>query len=124
MRQILPGLLAVLLVASGGAAARDVRVIDGDTIELDGERIRIMGLDAPETHPSRFDTEYRLGMAAIERLRVLVAGGVQIRSYGQGRYHRTLAIVRDSRGHDVAGILIREGLARPYDGRGRRQPWC
>jgi hypothetical protein len=24
----------------------------------------------------------------------------------------------------VAAVLIREGLARPYDGRGRRGGWC
>jgi endonuclease YncB( thermonuclease family) len=34
-----------------------------------------------------------------------------------------LAVVRDARGRDVAGILIGEGLARPYHG-GRRSGWC
>ena len=113
-----------LLLISLPAWATDIRVVDGDTLVVDGERIRIMGLDAPETHPSRCDAERRLGDAATARLRVLVAGGVQMRSYGRDRYRRTLAVVHDSRGRDVADVLIREGLARPYDGRGRRQPWC
>lgn len=63
-------------------------------------------------------------MRAKERLSVLVAGGVQMESHGRDRWRPTLAVVRDSRGCDVATILIREGLARPYDGRVRRQPWC
>ena len=43
---------------------------------------------------------------------------------GRDRYGRTLAIVRDRAGRDLARIMIAEGLARPYDGRGRRLGWC
>jgi endonuclease YncB( thermonuclease family) len=32
-------------------------------------------------------------------------------------------VVRDRQGRDVALVLIREGLARPYGGEGRRS-WC
>jgi endonuclease YncB( thermonuclease family) len=120
----LAALLATVLLVSAPASATDIRVVDGDTIDVDRERVRIMGLGAPETHQAQCDSEYRLGMRAKDRLAVLVAGSVQMTSHGRDRYRRTLAVVRDARGRDVAAILIREGLARPYDGRGRRQPWC
>jgi endonuclease YncB( thermonuclease family) len=35
-----------------------------------------------------------------------------------------LAVVFDSRGMDVASVLIAEGLARRYNGRGQRELWC
>ncbi len=114
--------LTASLLISAPAFAVDVRVIDGDTIDMDGDRVRIMGLDAPETHQAQCDSEYRLGMRAKDRLAVLVAGGIQMTSYGQDWYRRTLAVVRDMGGRGVAVILIREGLARPYDRRDRRQP--
>jgi endonuclease YncB( thermonuclease family) len=33
-------------------------------------------------------------------------------------------VVRVRGGRNVAGIMIREGLARPYTGAGRRRGWC
>jgi micrococcal nuclease len=114
----LASLLATVLLVSAPASATDIRVVDGGTIDVDvdGERVRIMGLGASETHQAQCDSEYRLGMRAKDRLAVLVAGGVQMTSHGQDRYRRTLAVVRDARGRDVVAILIREGLARPYEG--------
>src|SRR5688500_19031999 len=35
-------------------------VVDGDTIWLGGERIRVSDIDAPETHPPRCPEEERL----------------------------------------------------------------
>ena len=49
-------LAAVLLAAP--TLAQDIRVIDGDTFEMDGETIRLWGIDAPEMdQPCRLDGE-------------------------------------------------------------------
>jgi len=42
----------------------------------------------------------------------LMAGGVTLRPHGTDRYWRLLVVVTDSRGRDVAVVMIREGLAR------------
>jgi micrococcal nuclease len=127
IRRTLP--LAIMLLAGAAyaqpqrAPAGQVQVIDGDTIRLGAETIRLPGLDAPELH-GRCAAEITLAIRASERLRALVARGVEIDRHGQDRYRRTLATVRTSQGRDVAMILIQEGLARPYNGRGQRQGWC
>lgn len=126
-RRALP--LALILLA-GAACAQPQRVepyaatvIDGDTIRLGAETIRLRGLDAPELH-GRCAQEITLAFRAAERLRAIVAAGITIDRAGSDRYRRTLATVRDSRGRDVAAVLISEGLAREYHGRGQRQGWC
>lgn len=119
-----PLALALALVLASPAGAQDrMQVIDGDTLRVAGERIRILGLDAPEMH-GECPRETRMARAATERLEQLVTDGITLERHGRDRYRRTLAVVRDRAGRDVARILIREGLARPYDGRGRRAGWC
>ena len=65
-----------------------------------------------------------LGKRAAERLKELLASGaVRIIESGKiDRYGRTLAHLTVN-GRDIGGVLIGEGLARPYDGR-QRQGWC
>lgn len=41
-------LAALLLLTVSADTAQSIRLIDGDTFELDGETIRIWGIDAPE----------------------------------------------------------------------------
>lgn len=124
-------LLSATLALAGPASATTIPrprppllVVDGDTAKQGDQRIRILGLDAPETHQAKCRSERRLGDRATERLRDLLASGVVVitRSPKHDRYRRTLAVVTVD-GIDVATVLISEGLARPYDG-GRRLPWC
>jgi endonuclease YncB( thermonuclease family) len=114
---------ALVLALAMPAAAEAVRVIDGDTIVHRGQTIRIMGLDAPEVHP-RCPAEKALAERARARLEELLANGFMVQAHGRDRYNRVLAVVRTARGLDVANVLISEGLARRYDGRGPRDPWC
>lgn len=118
-------LLALLLAAtlsSPALALERARVVDGDTIRVDGKAIRIMGLDAPEIR-GRCPAETAAARRARARMAELIAEGVTLRRHGRDRYRRSLAIVKDSRGRDVAAVMIREGHARPYGGE-RRRSWC
>ena len=97
-------------------------VIDGDTISIGGQRIRIAGIDAPETHPPRCMEEARLGLAATQKLKQLLdSGTVTTSGIGHDQYGRELRSVQVN-GQDVGEAMIGAGVAREY-GRGRR-PWC
>lgn len=99
-------------------------VVDGDTIWLEGQNIRIAGIDAPETHDYRCEEEKALGNQTTQRLLALVnSGAVTLSSIArdEDRYGRKLRNVAVD-GQDVGETLIAEGLAREYAG-GRRS-WC
>lgn len=107
-------MLATLLALS-------LYVVDGDTIILGTERIRISNIDAPELH-GKCDAEVRLAIAARRRLAGLLSDMTpEVRREGTDRYGRTLArlYVGDQ---DVGELLVSESLARPW--MGRREPWC
>ncbi|MEP2457423.1 MAG: thermonuclease family protein [Shimia thalassica] len=99
--------------------------VDGDTVHLAGETIRLLGFDTPETYRAQCDAERARGDAATERLRELLARASSARlAYlpRRDRYGRDLArLMLD--GEDVADIMVGEGLARRYSG-GQRQSWC
>lgn len=99
-------------------------VVDGDTLWLRGQKIRVADIDAPETHDPRCAAERALGDQATRRLRQLLNNGaVSLEPTGrdQDQYGRKLRIVLVD-GRSVGDRLVDEGLARPYAG-GRR-PWC
>ena len=102
---------------------QDIRVIDGDTFDLDGMRIRVAGIDAPETHPSRCPQEAALGAAATQKLAELLRGRpLWVSGTIIDRWGRSVRTVRVG-GEDVADAMIGSGLARNYDGK-QRQSWC
>lgn len=99
-------------------------VVDGDTLWLGGEKIRVADIDAPETHEPRCAAEQALGDRATRRLQQLLNGGavsLEPIDRDEDRYGRKLRIVRVD-GRSVGEALVGEGLARRYAG--GRQPWC
>ena len=128
-RRLLVLTVAFLLVSATSVMAMDscvgshrvTCVVDGDTVWIEREKIRLEGIDTPELRGECL-FERDLAARAAERLRQLLSGGGwRIERSGNDRYGRTLA--RFHRGGETAGaILIREGLARPW--RGRREDWC
>ncbi|MDB5715600.1 MAG: thermonuclease family protein [Sphingomonadales bacterium] len=99
-------------------------VVDGDTFWIDGEKVRIADIDAPETHQPRCPQEKALGDAATERLHALLnAGSFRLASISRDtdRYGRKLRIVVRN-GSSIGEELVAEGLAREWDG--ARHPWC
>jgi len=86
--------------------ALPLRVVDGDTFRLYGERIRIMGIDTPERG------EPGWGRATYRLLALLRSGRVVIVRHGKDVYCRTLADVSVD-GWSVAAVLGAEGYAKP-----------
>ena len=101
-----------------------VRVIDGDTIAMGSERIRIANIDTPEKGSlARCAEERRRAARATAHARRLFAQAEDIDVYRQGRDHygRTIARVRLD-GWDFGSSMISAGHARRWTG--RREPWC
>ncbi|PZF75133.1 thermonuclease family protein [Aestuariivirga litoralis] len=100
-------------------------MIDGDTIEVNGERIRMLDFDTPEISESKCPSEYAKGQKAKFRLlELLNSGAVEIRAAGtrdSDKYGRKLRLVLVN-GRSVGDVLIAEGLAWPWEG--RRHAWC
>src|SRR5262249_35218946 len=118
--------LAVLMASAAMAQAGAITIVDGDTIKMGGVSYRMLGYDTPETFFARCRQEYDLGTRATARLKQLIAGAKAVtvepnrRSCRYGRLCARLLVD----GRDVGFILIAEGLAVPYDGRGPRRDWC
>lgn len=111
--------------AEGQRVSGPVRVIDGDTFDYGGVRVRIADIDTPEVH-GRCDYETRLAARATQRMRSLLAAGpFELHALGNGRdtdrYGRKLRIVTRG-GRSLGDMLVAEGLARTWTG--RREPWC
>ena len=112
---------SVALCAEG---PRTTCVVDGDTFWLNGEKVRIADINAPETHGSGCPAEQALGDRTTRRLIVLLnAGPFTLETEGRAtdRYGRALRVVRRG-GRSLGGQLVSEGLAEPW--RGRRSDWC
>jgi endonuclease YncB( thermonuclease family) len=89
-------------------------VVDGDTIEIHGARIRIFGIDAPESAQLCRGSDslaYRCGAKAANELdKLLERHQVICRPTGLDIYRRYVAICSVD-GLDVGEWLVRNGLA-------------
>ncbi|MFT0859493.1 thermonuclease family protein [Ancylobacter sp. G4_0304] len=113
-------LVALILIVVALAVERflpaitgSVRVADGDSLEVGGERIRLEGLDAPELHQScgAPGREWPCGRRAREALQKLVdAGEVSCRPVDEDRYGRAVAIC-EAGGRDLGRAMVAQGLA-------------
>jgi len=112
--------------------ARVVSVYDGDTLTVEAEiwpgiiarsSVRIDGIDAPEIR-GRCRREKDRALMARDALRRLAGDHVILRDVRKGKYAgRVIARVYTTDGRDIAAIMLKAGLARPYRG-GKRKGWC
>ena len=120
----LPLLLAAMF-ALCQPGPRNTCVVDGDTFWLQGEKVRIADINAPETHSAQCSIEQQLGDQATNRLITLLnAGPFDLATSGsrdRDRYGRLLHVVT-RRGRSLGAELVAEGLAERW--KGRRSRWC
>src|SRR5512134_3644315 len=87
--------LAALARPSFADVTGTARVIDGDTIVVAGERIRLQGIDAPELQQTctAFGQEWPCGRTSAEWLRDHLNGRqVECVGHARDRYGRLLAV--------------------------------
>ena len=93
------------------------RVIDGDTIEVAGERIRLHGIDAPENKqtckwPGK---TIPCGQLATTALMDLTAGAqITCKTREKDRYGRWVAVCYDPDGFDISRNMVHTGWALAY----------
>lgn len=97
-----------------GAVNPAPRIIDGDTLVLGDEKIRLNGIDAPElsqtcTTPS--GENWPCGQKAKQKLQALAAKGkLTCKGSKTDLYHRTLATCYVA-GQDINAAMVRSGAA-------------
>ncbi len=99
-------------------------MVDGDTFWLNGEKVRLADINAPETHSAGCPAEQALGNKATRRLIVLLNSGpfsLETEGRATDRYGRALRVATRG-GRSLGQQLVSEGLAEPW--RGRRSDWC
>ncbi|MET3993719.1 endonuclease YncB(thermonuclease family) [Bradyrhizobium sp. S3.9.2] len=101
-------------MASAGELTGRASIIDGDTLEIHGSRIRLWGIDAPESDQlCRGDDslQYRCGAKAASELdRFINSRPVTCVPIDIDRYGRTVASC-SVEGVDLAGWLVSQGHA-------------
>ena len=88
-------------------------VIDGDTIDMTGTRIRLLGIDAPESAQSctRHGQAWACGAEATATLREIIASApITCTALGTDVYGRTLATC-ETAVFDVGREMVRRGMA-------------
>ena len=109
-----------------------LKAVDGDTVDVDidlgfgvwlrNERVRIMGIDTPESRTSN-EVEKLFGAAAKKRLKELLENGAILvtteEASGEdmrGKFGRILGDFKTPDGRLVTEVMISEGHCVPYFG--------
>ena len=97
-------------------SSQELRVVDGDTIHLDGEKIRFTGIDTPELKQTCVNEEIidPCGLTAKEILIDKISDNkVECISEGKDQYKRTLAECFVNK-ESLSSYLVRSGYAFAY----------
>ena len=110
-----------------------VKVVDGDTVDVDidlgfgvwmrDERVRIMGIDTPESRTSD-KVEKLFGLAAKNRVKEMLESNVILKTFAakdgedmKGNFGRILGdFFIEAEGKLLTEVMIDEGHAVPYHG--------
>ena len=108
--------LIFFLITSFDVKSNKVKVVDGDTINLNGQKIRFSGIDTPEINQvcNKNDEIIKCGILAKELL-ISMIGNNKVKCVNEGvdRYKRILAecFVNNQ---SLSKYLVREGFAFAY----------
>jgi endonuclease YncB( thermonuclease family) len=121
MRRLMVAILLGELVLSTSSVAEvlsgPARLIDGDTIEVGGDPVRLHGIDAPESGQSCTDgggSRWSCGEEAEDALERMIAGR-RVTCEGEDRdgYGRLIAVCRTADG-ELNRRMVLDGMAVPF----------
>ena len=117
MKKIVAHLIIIFsFLLSGNAYADNLKIVDGDTIHLNGEKIRFTGIDTPELKQTciKDGAKDTCGITAKQILIEKIGSNkVECISEGKDRYKRTLAECFVN-GESLSSYLVRSGYAFAY----------
>ena len=108
--------LIFFLLTYNDVKSYEIKIIDGDTIHLNGEKIRFTGIDTPELKQTctKNDEVILCGIEARELLiKKIGKNEVKCTKEGKDQYKRTLAECF-VKGLSLSSFLVREGYAFAY----------
>ncbi len=110
-------------ITADGTITGPAWVIDGDTLDFEGSRVRLLGIDAPEGDQActnRDGLSYRCGAQATSFLSGLVGyGQVVCEPVERDQYDRMVALCRVD-GTDIGSAMVKSGWALAYRHRSLR----
>jgi len=115
MKKLL-GILILGLLTCNISFADSLRVVDGDTIVLNGEKIRFSGIDTPEIKQTCIEDNQEVGCGmSVKMLLVKKIGNNTPECISEGKdvYKRTLAECFVN-GESLSIFLVRSGYAFAY----------
>ncbi|KAG2425381.1 hypothetical protein HXX76_013795 [Chlamydomonas incerta] len=122
-RAVLAGVASCLVLASSanatalGVISGQARVVDGDTLVINGERIRLYGVDAPESAQQCKDAKgapYACGLVSKDALdKKIGKAPVACEVKDKDQYGRNVSVCRLG-SEDLNGWLVNNGYAVSY----------
>ena len=117
-------LIAIVLVAIGwltkyseDSIVGSARILDGDSLKINGNEIRLLGIDAPEYDQkckTNSGAEYDCGIRSRKHLMEIVAGSdVECKSWNKDKYDRLLAICYVNN-QEINALMVEAGWALAY----------
>ena len=109
-------ILFIFFVTYNFSFANNLKIIDGDTIILNGEKIRFSGIDAPELKQTciQNDEKVECGLSAKMLLVKKIGNNIpKCISEGKDVYKRTIAECLIN-GESLSKFLVRSGYAFAY----------
>lgn len=110
----------ILLLAPQGIAAQTIagqaEVVDGDTLMVEGQRIRLFGIDALEGNQTcdRSGERWACGEVAAQQLRSLIEGNtVSCEQQDIDQYGRIVAVCRAGR-YELGKTMVEYGWATAF----------
>ena len=108
--------LLVFLLTINDIKSQELKIVDGDTIHLNGEKIRFSGIDTPELKQTCFKDDVK-NLCGVKAKQILINkignNTVECISEGRDQYKRILAecFVNDE---SLSSFLVRSGYAFAY----------
>ena len=108
--------LLVFLLTINDIKSQELKIVDGDTIHLNGEKIRFSGIDTPELKQTCFKDDVK-NLCGVKAKQILINkignNTVECISEGRDQYKRILAecFVNNE---SLSSYLVRSGYAFAY----------